>query len=57
MIGYAPRKSGSPDRRDAATSPSESAWLPVMFRYVPGASFAGFTSYVTAKDSVVSPNA
>ena len=57
MIGYAPRKSGSPESRDAATSPSDSAWLPVMLRYVPGLSFAGFTSYVTAKDSVVSPNA
>jgi len=28
-----------------------------MFRYVPGFSFAGLTSYVTAKVSVVSPNA
>ena len=44
MIGYAPRKSGSPDSFDAAISPYESAWLPVMLRYVPGGSFAGFTS-------------
>ncbi len=57
MIGYAPRKSGSFESRDAATRPSDSAWLPVMFRYVPGVSFAGLISYVTANDSVVSPNA
>src|SRR3954467_6791142 len=44
VIGYAPRNSGSPDSFDAAISPYDSAWLPVMLRYVPGASFAGFTS-------------
>src|SRR5207249_3496217 len=32
VIGYAPRKSGSPDSFDAAISPYESAWLPVMLR-------------------------
>jgi hypothetical protein len=32
VIGYAPRKSGSPDFTDAAISPNESAWLPVMLR-------------------------
>jgi len=57
VIGYAPRKSGSPDSFEAAISPYDSAWLPVMLRYVPGASFAGLISYVTANDSVVSPNA
>jgi hypothetical protein len=57
VIGYAPRKSGRPDFTDAAIRPSESAWLPVMLRYVPGASFAGLISYCTAKVSVVSPNA
>ena len=32
VIGYAPRKTGSFDRTPAATSPSASATLPVMFR-------------------------
>src|ERR671939_70765 len=50
-------KSGRPDSFDAAIKPYASAWLPVMLRYVPGVSFAGFTSYVTANDSVVSPKA
>ena len=57
MIGYAPRNSGSPLFWLAATSPIASALLPVTLRYVPGASFAGFTSYWTANSSVVSPNA
>ena len=57
MIGYAPRKSGKPDLTDAATKPYASAWLPVMPRYTPGFSAAGFTSYCTANDSVVSPKA
>jgi hypothetical protein len=57
VIGYAPRNKGSPLSFEAAINPYESAWLPVMFRYVPGASFAGFTSYVTANSSVVSPYA
>src|SRR5580658_369636 len=35
VIGYEPRNSGSPDRRDAATSPYASALLPVMLRYLP----------------------
>ena len=41
MIGYAPRKSGRPDSCDAAISPYDSAWLPVMFRYVPGRELRG----------------
>ena len=57
VIGYAPRNSGRPLSFDAAISPYESAVLPVMFRYVPGRSFAGLTSYETAKVSVVSPKA
>ena len=44
VIGYAPRKTGSPERTPAATRPSESAALPVMLRYVPGFIFAGLTS-------------
>ena len=36
VIGYAPRKSGSPLSFDAAIRPYASAWLPVMLRYVPG---------------------
>jgi len=57
VIGYAPRKSGRPDSCDAAISPYASAWLPVMLRYTPGVISADFTSYVTEKASVVSPNA
>ena len=45
MIGYAPRKSGSSLWTLAATRPIASAWFPVTLRYVPGASFAGLTSY------------
>ena len=41
----------------AAIRPRPSAWLPVMFRYVPGGSFAGATSYETTKSSEVSPYA
>jgi hypothetical protein len=44
VIGYAPRKSGSPESFDAAIKPNESAWFPVMLRYVPGRSYAGFTT-------------
>jgi hypothetical protein len=44
VIGYAPRKTGSFARTPAATSPSASAALPVMLRYVPGSILAGFTS-------------
>ena len=51
VIGYALRKSGSFDCTLAATSPSASAWFPVMFRYVPGGSWAGATSYCVAKPS------
>ena len=57
VIGYALRKSGSFDWTLAATSPSASAWFPVMFRYVPGGSGAGATSYCVANPSLVSPNA
>ena len=57
VIGYAPRKSGRPLSFDAATSPYESAPLPVICRYRPGWSSAGFTSYWTTNDSEVSPNA
>ena len=57
VIGYALRKSGSFDCTLAAISPSASAWLPVTFRYVPGGSCAGATSYCVAKPSLVSPNA
>ncbi len=32
VIGYAPRKTGSPERTPAATRPSDSAALPVMLR-------------------------
>ena len=32
VIGYAPRKSGNPLSFDAASSPYESAWLPVICR-------------------------
>ena len=32
VIGYAPRKSGSPHCTPAAISPNASAWLPVMLR-------------------------
>ncbi len=32
VIGYAPRKSGSPDFTEAAISPYASAWFPVMLR-------------------------
>src|SRR5579862_6796231 len=32
VIGYAPRNSGRPASFDAAISPYESAWLPVMLR-------------------------
>jgi hypothetical protein len=46
-----------PESRDAATSPERQRLVAGDVPYVPGASFAGFTSYVTAKDSVVSPNA
>ena len=55
VIGYAPRKSGRPESFDAAIRPYESAVFPVICRYVPGASFAGATSYETAKSSDVSP--
>ena len=55
VIGYAPRKSGSPDSLLAATSPYESAVFPEICRYVPGASGAGATSYEIAKSSEVSP--
>ncbi len=37
--------------------PSAVASLPVMLRYVPGASLAGATRYVSWKSSVVSPKA
>ena len=57
VIGYAPRKSGSFESFDAASRPQESAALPVIWRYRPGGSFAGFTSYCTANASEVSPNA
>ena len=57
VIGYALRNSGSFDWTLAATSPSPSAWLPVTFRYVPGSSSAGATSYCVTKPSLVSPNA
>src|SRR5438552_9416072 len=55
VIGYAPRNSGRPERCDAAISPYASARLPLMLRYVPGGTVAGFTSYETPNASVVSP--
>ena len=42
---------------DAARKPRAVASLPVMLRYVPGASFAFGTRYVVWNISVVSPNA
>jgi hypothetical protein len=44
VIGYEPRKIGSPLCWPAATRPQASAVLPVMFVYVPGSSRAGATS-------------
>ena len=44
-----------PAWREAAIRPYESAVLPETWRYVPGRSFAGATSYETAKSSDVSP--
>ncbi len=55
VIGYDPRKIGSPLCVPAATRPYASAMLPVMFRYRPGDSLAGLISYETEKSSVVSP--
>ena len=55
VIGYAPRKSGSPLSLLAATRPYVSAVFPETCRYVPGATFAGATSYELAKSSEVSP--
>ena len=55
MIGYAPRNSGSPESLLAATRPYVRAVFPETWRYVPGASWAGATSYETAKSSDVSP--
>ena len=55
MIGYAPRKSGSPLSLLAATRPYVSAVLPETWRYVPGAALAGAISYELAKSSEVSP--
>ena len=55
VIGYAPRKSGRPESLLAAISPYDSAAFPEIWRYVPGWSFAGATSYDTAKSSEVSP--
>ena len=55
VIGYAPRKSGSPESLLAAMRPYVSAVFPEIWRYVPGASCAGATSYETAKSSDVSP--
>src|SRR5437764_9208963 len=57
VIGYAPRKRSSPESFDAASSPHESAALPVIWRYWPGGSLAALTSYCTANASDVSPNA
>src|SRR5262245_55795662 len=39
----------------AAIRPQANAVVPLTFRYVPGATGAGLTSYVWAKTSVVSP--
>ena len=43
VIGYDPRKTGSPVVCPAATMPNASAVLPVICRYVPGFSLAGAT--------------
>src|SRR5215471_13416049 len=45
VIGYDPRNTSSPARRDAVTRPIASAVLPVMLRYCPGGRVAGLTSY------------
>jgi hypothetical protein len=55
VIGYAPRKSGNPESLLAAISPYVRAELPEIWRYFPGRSFAGATSYEIAKSSEVSP--
>ncbi len=55
VIGYEPRKIGSPLCTPAATSPYASARFPVMLRYRPGSCSAGLISYCTENASVVSP--
>jgi len=55
VIGYDAYKIGSVLNWLAATRPYASARLPVMLRYVPGASRAGAIEYGCSNSSAVSP--